>query len=667
MSQRTVPGLAQNLDFRGFTDMEQWIAREFSHIFRINYARVQEFKRKTYAFLIVRPTQEYLQGYILENTELLILFSREAEFDGRIFDFVDVLNSEYKNRIDKLCLILVADNNNLSERIEGFNRSHSEARLAIPVSYTDAATNLEQSLRERLNQFSFGRDLFAFSSPLKSESFFYGRTGILNFIYEKYRNGENAGLFGLRKVGKTSVLHAVQRFLDARGEPSVLIDCQNPSVQLRSWNELLYLVVERLIEDAGVPFLKSLLKESRYQPKTASQSFESDLKQISQYLEGKRVLLMFDEIESITFELSRQPQWREGGDFLLFWQALRAIYQSNDELFSFVLTGVNPKAIETSRVDGADNPIFRIVSPLYLEFFKHDEVSKLVAETSRYMGLSFNPEVISSLTTDFGGHPFLVRQACSGIHRRSPTQRPFVVDRYFYEDCKAEIERELGDYVEQIVSVLKEHYGVEYELLELLAQGKTRDFSDYTTESPGIIEHLKGYGLVAKTFREYHITINCVKQYLGRSDSAQGGTPSKEAKQAEVSDLRNKLETQLRGVVRLVLLTTLGEIAGKQELLNVMHKNSQKNKMMNLTFDELFFSNDRELYFMDLQRIIQKRWSDFGRLFSNDKRRLDSSFETINRYRIDAHDKDISDEELVVFRIAVDWLIGRCTSYLGAP
>ena len=667
MAQRqTTPGLAPNLDFRGFTPTEERIAHQFATFFRLDYARVQSFKDAEYAFLLTRPTKDYLQSYILEDRELLVLFSRNEEFDGRLFDFVDHINAVYANRLDRLCMILVGRGADLHSRVESYVAKQTEARLVIPVAIEETGEDLEEKVQERLSRFFFGRDLFAFSSPLKSDAYFYGRQGTLQFLYDKYRSGENAGLFGLRKTGKTSVLNAVMRWLEARQEPAVIIDCQDSAVQLRTWNELLFHIVERLIRSHEVGGLLSRLKPERYTPKEASLSFEDDLSEISHWLGDKRILVMFDEIESITFSLASEEHWRTGRDFLLFWQSMRAIYQRNPGLVSFLLTGVNPHIIESSQVTGVDNPVFRIVSPTYLEFFQHDEVDRMVRETGKYMGLRFEPEVVSGLMTDFGGHPFLVRQACSSIHRRVRENRPFVVDRFFYASISPDIERELRDYVSQIVSVLHEHYPDEYELLEILAIGEVAEFSEWARTAPKMIQHLKGYGLVTESASSYHVTIQCVKAYLSEDKRARARPSSAQGRRAEVSEVRNALEPMLREVVRLTLLTNLGANAAKAEVLQRMLKQSQKERMAKLEFNAIFNGPDNEIYWLDLQRVVLANWAKFHPVFGSEKAKFEEFCGVVNEHRIDAHASDITEDDLGLFRIAADWLSSKCRQYLGS-
>src|SRR5690606_35395099 len=115
-----------------------------------------------------------------------------------------------------------------------------ESRIIIPFSYFDFVTkDAENLIKQRLKEFFYGRDLFSFESPLQNDTYFYGRTDVVQFFYDKYKSGENCGLFGLRKIGKTSVLFALKRYLVLRNETAVFIDCQEPSFHMRRWYESL--------------------------------------------------------------------------------------------------------------------------------------------------------------------------------------------------------------------------------------------------------------------------------------------------------------------------------------------------------------------------------------------------------------------------------------------
>ncbi|MEH7131474.1 hypothetical protein V7103_25240, partial [Neobacillus drentensis] len=74
----------------------------------------------------------------------------------------------------------------------------------------------ENSIENKLRKYFYSRDLFALESPIKSDTYFYGRKKIVQEFYSKYVNGEQGGLFGLRKIGKTSVLYALERTIQSK-------------------------------------------------------------------------------------------------------------------------------------------------------------------------------------------------------------------------------------------------------------------------------------------------------------------------------------------------------------------------------------------------------------------------------------------------------------------
>jgi hypothetical protein len=71
------------------------------------------------------------------------------------------------------------------------------------------------------------------------------------------------------------------------------------------------------------------------------------------------------------------------------------------------------------------------------------------------------------------------------------------------------------------------------------------------------------------------------------------------------------------------------------------------------------------LYFTDLQRVVLANWTMFHSVFGSEKTKFDEFMTQINKNRIDAHDKDISDDDLAVFRIGAAWLGQKCDQFLG--
>jgi hypothetical protein len=58
-------------------------------------------------------------------------------------------------------------------------------------------------LRALLVREFFRRDLFALESPLTMDTSFFGRGDIVDQLFDRFKQGQNSGLFGLRRIGKT--------------------------------------------------------------------------------------------------------------------------------------------------------------------------------------------------------------------------------------------------------------------------------------------------------------------------------------------------------------------------------------------------------------------------------------------------------------------------------
>lgn len=658
-------GLLDHIDYDkgkvGF--QERNILNALGEVFLISFIKVANFKGELYCYAFLKPTADLKEKYRLQN-EILVIINRHSDFDGRSFDYVDKLLFEFQNRLDKLCVLFVSQDRKLKDKIASYTQQNPESRIIIPFSYYDFATkNTQNLIQQRLKEFFYGRDLFSFESPLQNDTYFYGRTDIVQFFYDKYKSGENCGLFGLRKIGKTSVMFALKRYLILRNEMPVFIDCQEPSFHIRRWYECLQFIVQSLIENVNQICDEKLNLEFHkyYDEKNATIYFQDDLLKIFNEINKTRILFIFDEIENISFEISPSKHWYEGEDFILFWQSIRSIYQKHPYLFSFVIAGVNPKAVETPIVKELDNPIYRMITPSYLKFFSNKNVKEMVSMIGNYMGLDFDDEIYTYLTEDFGGHPFLIRQVCSKIHQDLTKNRPTSVSKYYYQENKELFERHLNDYIELIIEVLRRWYPKEYNLIELLAIEDFDSFEKEINKSEKLIEHLLGYNIIEKSNGKYYIRISSVKKYLVENTNIKKSVSKIEDKWKLVTEKRNNLELSLRKTVKFTIKLKYGSVKGKDEFLKIIGTNEKRKiKLASMSFDQIF-TDDSEIYLEDLRKYISNNWNDFEKVF-NDKQLFDIYMPIINKHRIDAHAKDIDDQTLNILILAIEWVYTRTKS-----
>lgn len=642
-------GVKQGLELRGSWE-EKKISKTFSNYFLVTFARQGRFKTTDYTFIFLKPDEAFRESFNMYN-EVLLLFSPYTEFETRTFDFVDKTLQEFDNRLDKVCILLVSKDPKIESKIQKINSDNNDSKIVVPFTYEEILKDDFDKMRieYKFRKYFYNRDLFALESPLKSEAYFFGRTNVVQAFYDKYSLGEHCGLFGLRKTGKTSVLFALERMIKLRGGNSIYIDCQNTSIHKSEWNELLYIIVKSIKEKYEIND-KAISSKEHYCEKTAAEYFEKDLISLNKLLDNKRILIIFDEIEHISFKTASSLQWCDGSNYIDFWQTLRAIYQKDDSLFSFIIAGVNPLCIEQPLVNGFDNPIFSMIKPAYLALFTVEDVKQMVSSIGNYMGLKFEDEIFTNLADDYGGHPFLVRHVCSLINEDIKFERPYQVTKYFYRQKKQEYDTKIENYIELILAILKKWYPEEYDLLELFVSKGNDEFIKVIYNYDRVINHMLGYGILKKDNGNYFITIKAIETYVNNRVKRKGDINTKEGVWKEVTVRRNLLEERLRKIVLMILSTNFGKKKAKERVLEIVEQ-SRREKLANIDINKIFTD---ELYLLDLKKVITKDWTCFEKLF-NDRTKFEIFIDYINEHRIDAHSKTIAKDDLAILLIAFEW------------
>jgi hypothetical protein len=642
-------GVLDSLQIVG-SENEKKIIQLFSEHFFVTFSRMERFKNSDYTIAFLKPTQRLTSSFNLHN-EVLMLFSTYVPFQKRIFDYVDKLMQEYRNRLDKVCMFLVCADINIESQINAYNSENIDSRVVIPFSFDELniLTLSQNTLGNKLRKFFYNRDLFAQQSPIRSDAYFFGRNNIIQTLYDRYKQGEHSGLFGLRKIGKTSVLYALQRVISLRGGVSIYFDCQDTSIHLKRWNELLAYIITSIINEFTIEYDIGNTDE-RYSTKNASESFSIDFTYISGKIEN-RVLLIFDEIEHITMTTSSSEYWSKDNDYLYFWQTIRGVYQKDPYLYSFLIAGVNPLCAEKPTFSDYPNPIMNMLQPQYLELFDVHTINEMVSNIGKYMGLVFEDEIYTKLKEDYGGHPSLVRNVCSTINRNCKTERPYTITRYRYMELKKQLDNGISNIIDDIMYSLKKWYPDEYILLETLVIDGNDAFKEELQHNLLIVQHLKGYGIIEKSTHDYHITINAISEYI-KNDHIKTALPSKyEKERTEVSTRRNAIEENLRNTVLVSLKGQYGKGPKlKSKILEVVDS-TRKAKIEGKEIPDIM---ENHVLFSDIIKLIDKNWSLFDKIFC-DKTKFHLYAEFINTHRIDAHTKSISGEDMATIRIAFQW------------
>jgi len=519
-------------------------------------------------------------------------------------------------------------------------------------------------------------NLFEMSSPVKSDKYFFGRDELIQTMLDRlcFRR-ENAGLFGLRKTGKTSVLFAIQRRIS---DPAVLIeyiDCQNPGVHGARWWQLLHMITSRLIRQRQI---KAGEFPETYSPQTAGNDFLNDINSILEHAKVNQIAVTLDEVEFITHGLSGAIGQHWDTDFNPFWQTMRSVHQETQGRFCFVVAGVNPACVDNSHFGNVANPIFQLAQPLYLAPLTITQIRTMVRAIGRHAGLSFAEPVYKYLSEKYGGHPYLIRLACSEIWKKSDLLNPEKVTEISvsnFERCRTEIVDRLAQPIRDILLSLVWWYPEEYDILRILALGDKTFVRDYLEQKPGSFHQFSKYGLLGPNG---DFAMADVRDFLCRfgevykaeiSPFTRADMPP--ALLPEVPDLEKlgklfKMRCEVEILLRRTILLYLGVkyAFAPDRMSQAMAKGLQKRGDRK-DAAELFVGRApqdvmNELYTLDLKTIITEHWDTFGALFDMNKSRFEMNLDTINKARrVDSHTKPISDQEMEEFENSYQWAAGR--------
>lgn len=655
-NEKVTPGIhpsARDVMENLFSRTEKRIVTIWKKEWFISFCSKIECGKVKCNYFLVKPTVA-LEDTLGISREIVVILHPYDSFEARDLELYEMVYKQFsnENRVERICYAIISQCSDIEKQIDIYSGGKTESQVIIPFTYDSFSTANQNHyfLRDRFWKFFHSRDLFDLKSPLKKDYYFFGRNEISTKIIHNHKRGENTGLFGLRKTGKTSIIYDIIRKAPHWEAQGVLIDCENTSFNMRRWNSALYYVIQRVYEAFSISFPDS---ESEYTIENAGYLFEKRIKEVSDNNKCT-ILLLFDEIENISFGKSASVHWRKDLDFVLFWQSVRSAFQHSNDVFTFCLLGTNPKCVEDATILGADNPIFNGISADFIPGFSQKQIREMVRRLGRLMGITFEEGIYSRLTEDYGGHPFLVRQLCSEI-AKTYAERPVKIDRSRYLTVKAEFDRET-DYFHMLIEVLEQFYKDEKEMLILLAKGDIGTFKYYADSDYSMVKHLLGYGIVKKTEDEsYEFQIDSIKDYLLRISNKTSLAKTKDEKWTTICLERNHIEEELREIVRKVYrIIYKNESSAKEEIIRKLYGNSNDGKkLLAHPYVALFDPKKNKIFLKNLTTLITAQYDYFSDYFGDEEYFI-HSMDILNKEgRFDAHAKIPSEGDMNSIQAAI--------------
>lgn len=433
--------------------------------------------------------------------EVLFFYSPHPDLQIRTYNAARQVLRDSPREITPDIMFFWSPDPRLREKLDDWS---SGKFLPIPLDFTDDENPI--AFISLLRDYIFARDLFYETTPVQGERF-YGRRILLQNLRDDVRNQRVAGLFGLRKAGKTSVLSELARNMSDANTIVILRDLESlPSPPDDP--------VPDLLRDLTADFLDELRSRNlRTQPLNGlppeygiadfKRAVQNVLRKLSE--RDVNVVLMLDEIEYLTPSDRIDVQEGDMASVAQMLGALRSLVQENSN-FTFVLSGLTSAIVESGRLYGRPNPLFSWAKAHFLAPFERAEADDLARSVGQKMGITLEGGALEALYQASGGHAFLYRHLASHVVGTLPA------DVFHRKMRRANVLGALGDWrlaiagnMREMVDHVKRYYPDEAFLLDVL-RDEPELFALMSRDEPLALGHLLNLGLVQRDGHSYELT-----------------------------------------------------------------------------------------------------------------------------------------------------------------
>jgi len=433
--------------------------------------------------------------------EVMLFYSPYADLQRRTFDAARMSLRHLPRQATPDLIMLYSPDPRAQFKLEDWS---SNDFLAIPLP-PEEFSGPPQFLT-LLRQHIYTRDLYYETTPVSGEQFF-GRRPLLQSLRSDVRDGRVAGIFGLRKAGKTSVLTELQRLTESEDSTFLLMDLETiPSPPENPVPDLLAdlradLTTSLQHRPGALASLRSI------SPEPSLAEFRRGMKEVLSTLheEDHKITLALDEIEYLV--PAERIDIHEGDmpAVAQFLGMLRSLAQENSN-FTFVVSGLTSALIESGRLYGRPNPLFSWAKTYFISPFSRAEADDMARSVGQRMGIELQTGALEALFEATGGHAFLYRHLASSVVATLPVDvMKRVMTRSDVLRSLERWQRDVAGNISEMVNHVRRYYSEEAFLLDTL-QRNSDEFHEFASEMPGELGHLLQLGLIEQVDHEFQLT-----------------------------------------------------------------------------------------------------------------------------------------------------------------
>jgi tetratricopeptide (TPR) repeat protein len=246
-------------------------------------------------------------------------------------------------------------------------------------------------------------DPFDYRGVVREPTEFFGRRRDLEDLTARISRGQQVGLYGIHKIGKSSLLEQLRRTLHV-GHPEITVLRIELDGHGRGPGDFYHRVLERLPGAPELPSPQSLTSAQfrrrlgEYQQARAKQR------------PAHRVLLMVDEYPFLIPDTRGESHWP---GYLEVLGQLKTLHQEG--WFLLLPCGRSAALNRQGSWPEGENPLVGLLHPLFLGPLPREENDALMTTIGLRAHLKFTPEALEAVYAQTAGHPSLSRGLGSQI------------------------------------------------------------------------------------------------------------------------------------------------------------------------------------------------------------------------------------------------------------
>ena len=403
----------------------------------------QRFRRAGYGKAAVLSPDHVLLSSARGEMHALVCLVRDHTVAGEK-NLVTTIR-HYRKRHEALKVYLVHEHNAVSgETVRKLQRE--TGCLVLPISLAwlrnlDASNSFARRLHALEEPYLSGREPYYQLNPIADQTWFFGRTEFLRHLPALLRQRQSVGLFGLPRVGKTSLWYQVREILHTA--PVATVDFNGaPAQPAEDVVQQLTRQVQARLEDDFKLNLSSPANEFRAALRALSEAW-------AKHPSNTPLIVVLENVDALLRRCVAETEGRTRMEYVRFLRILKGALQENRELVLLV-TAVRPDLNRLQTLPGGDeaNPLFQCLVEEFLGFLNPEESADLLTELGAWVELAWEESALERVFAFCGGHPLVTRLLASQVLRNTPSKKvdPALVERVAGEELTRLSGSEIGHY-----------------------------------------------------------------------------------------------------------------------------------------------------------------------------------------------------------------------------